>query len=414
MFLPTLYPTPWQKKMLWNAITALSLLVIAAVFVFTIYVATQILAFLQPLLLPVAVAGVIAYLLEPVVSWFARRKMPRLLAVVLVFGAFVLGGVLLFVGVVPSIYTESVKFSSDLPGYLERGWVAIDGFLENNLQKLPQLGGTPAQEESTTDSAKGRLQRYQDNPYVQQSLQYLKDQLPTLSQRIWTLVQTSLTGVFGVFGFLLGLLIVPIYLFFFLKESPRIAQTWSNYLPLRRSEFKDEVVTVLTEINGYLINFFRGQLVVALINGMLLAIGLSILGLQFGFLIGLVFAFCGIIPYVGYIICYIPALLVAFAQFNDLAHPLWVTIIFFLIIAQIDGLVTTPRIVGNSVGLHPMTVIISVFLWALVLGGLLGAILAIPLTATLKVLLQRYVWDRQRNIFFQDDIPTKDEIEIAT
>jgi predicted PurR-regulated permease PerM len=414
MFLPTLYPTPWQKKMLWNAITALSLLVIAAVFVFTLYVATQILAFLQPLLLPVAVAGVIAYLLEPVVSWLARRKMPRLLAVVIVFGAFVLGGVLLFVGVVPSIYTESVKFSSDLPGYLVRGWVAIDGFLENNLQKLPQLGGTPAQEESTADSAKGRLQRYQDNPYVQQSLQYLKDQLPTLSQRIWTLLQTSLTGVFGVFGFLLGLLIVPIYLFFFLKESPRIAQTWSNYLPLRRSEFKDEVVTVLTEINGYLINFFRGQLVVALINGMLLAVGLSILGLQFGFLIGLVFAFCGIIPYVGYIICYIPALLVAFAQFNDFAHPLWVTIIFFLIIAQIDGLVTTPRIVGNSVGLHPMTVIISVFLWALVLGGLLGAILAIPLTATLKVVLQRYVWDRQRNIFFDDDIPTKDEIEIAT
>jgi len=414
MFLPTLYPTPWQKKMLWNAITALSLLVIAAVFVFTLYVATQILAFLQPLLLPVAVAGVIAYLLEPVVSWLARRKMPRLLAVVLVFGAFVLSGVLAFVGVVPSIYTESVKFSADLPGYLERGWVTIDGLLESNLQKLPQLGGTPATEESTSDSGKGRLQRYQDNPYVQQSLQYLKDQLPTLSQRMWTLVQTSLTGVFGVFGFLLGLLIVPIYLFFFLKESPRIAQTWSNYLPLRRSEFKDEVVTVLTEINGYLINFFRGQLVVALINGTLLAIGLSILGLQFGFLIGLLFAFFGIIPYVGYIVCYIPALLVAFAQFNDWVHPLWVTIIFFLIIAQIDGLVTTPRIVGNSVGLHPMTVIISVFLWALVLGGLLGAILAIPLTATLKVLLHRYVWDRQRNIFFQDDIPTKDEIEIAT
>ena len=95
-------------------------------------------------------------------------------------------------------------------------------------------------------------------------------------------------------------------------------------------------------------------------------------------------------------------------------HPLWVTIIFFLIVAQIDGLVTTPRIVGNSVGLHPMTVIMSVFLWTLVLGGLLGAVLAIPLTATLKVLLHRYVWDRQRNIFFQDDISSKDEIEIAT
>jgi predicted PurR-regulated permease PerM len=89
-----LYPTPWQKKMLWNAITSLSLLAIAAVVVFTLYVATQILAFLQPLLLPVAVSGVFAYLLEPVVSRLARKKVPRLLAVIIVFGAFVLGAAL--------------------------------------------------------------------------------------------------------------------------------------------------------------------------------------------------------------------------------------------------------------------------------------------------------------------------------
>jgi predicted PurR-regulated permease PerM len=425
MFLLILYPTPWQKKMLWNAITSLSLLVIAGIVVFTLYVTTQILAFLQPLILPVAVAGVFTYLLEPLVTWLARRKLPRLLAVVIVFGAFLLGAVLLVVGVVPSIYTESVKFSSALPGYLERGWGALDGFLEQNLEKLPQLGGKPSPtpesepQPAQPDSSGNQnpnvgLARYQDNPYVQQSLQYLKDQLPSLVQRSWAFIQTSLTGVFGAFGYMFGLLIIPIYLFFFLKESPRIAESWSNYLPLRRSEFKDEVVSVLTEINGYLINFFRGQVVVALINGVLLAIGLSILGLQFGFLIGLGFAFFGIMPYAGYIICYIPAVLIAFAQFNDWVHPLWVTIIFFLIVAQIDGLVTTPRIVGNSVGLHPMTVIISVFLWTLVLGGLLGAVLAIPLTATLKVLLHRYVWDRQRNIFFQDDISTKDEIEIAT
>jgi predicted PurR-regulated permease PerM len=110
-----LYPTPWQKKMLWNAITSLSLLAIAAVVVFTLYVATQILAFLQPLLLPVAVSGVFAYLLEPVVSWLARKKVPRLLAVIIVFGAFVLGASLLAVGVIPSLYTESVKFSSAGP-----------------------------------------------------------------------------------------------------------------------------------------------------------------------------------------------------------------------------------------------------------------------------------------------------------
>jgi predicted PurR-regulated permease PerM len=420
-----LYPTPWQKKTLWNAITSISLLVIAAIVVFAIYVATRILTFLQPFLLPVAIAAVLAFLLEPVVSWLARRRLPRLLAVSIVFGAFVLGAVLLVVGAVPSIYSESVKFSSALPAYLEKGWSALDGFLQHNLETFPQLGAKPSPSSGTETQGRGGaeeskasdagLARYQNNPYVQQSLQYLREQLPSLVQRTWAFAQTSLTGVFGVFGFLFGLLVIPIYLFFFLKESPHIAATWSNYLPLRRSEFRDEVVTVLSQINGYLINFFRGQLVVALINGTLLAIGLSILGLQFGFLIGLGFAFFGIIPYVGYIICYIPAILIAFAQFNDWIHPLWVTIIFFLIVAQIDGLVTTPRIVGTSVGLHPMTVIVSVFLWTLVLGGLLGAILAIPLTATLKVLLQRYVWDRQRSIFFQDDLATKsDEIEIAT
>ena len=398
---------------------------IAAIIVFAIYVATRILTFLQPFLLPVAVAAVLAFLLEPVVSWLARRRLPRLQAVTIVFGAFVSGAVLVVVVVVPSIYSESAKFSSTLPAYLVKGWGALDSFLQHNLETFPQLGAKPSPSPETEPQA-GRgadqskasdtgLARYQNNIYFQQSLQYLQEQLPSLVQRTWAFVQTSLTGVFGVFGYLFGLLVIPIYLFFFLKESPRITASWSNYLPLRRSEFKDELVTVLSQINGYLINFFRGQLVVALINGVLLAIGLSILGLQFGFLIGLGFTFFGIIPYVGYIVCYIPAILIAFVQFNDWIHPLWVTIIFFLIVAQIDGLVTTPRIVGNSVGLHPMTVIVSVFLWTLVLGGLLGAILAIPLTATLKVLLQRYVWDRQRSIFFQDDLATKsDEIEIAT
>ena len=420
-----MYPTPWQKKTLWNAITSLSLLVIASIFVFAIYVATRILTFLQPFLLPVAVAAVLAFLLEPVVNWLTRRRLPRLLAVIIVFGTFVLGAALLMVGVIPAIYSEGVKFSSTLPAYVEKGWGTLDGFLQHPIENLPQLGigsssssgsKTPGRSETAeSKSTDTGFARYRDNPYVQQSLQYLREQLPSLFQRSWAFVQSSLTGVFGVFGFLFGLLVIPIYLFFFLKESPRIASSWSNYLPLRRSEFKDEVVSVLSEINGYLINFFRGQLVVALINGILLAIGLSILGLQFGFLIGLGLAFFGIIPYVGYIICYIPAILIAFAQFNDWTHPVWVTVIFFLIVAQIDGLVTTPRIVGTSVGLHPMTVIVSVFLWTLVLGGLLGAILAIPLTATLKVLLQRYVWDRQRSIFFQDDIvPKNDEIEIAT
>jgi predicted PurR-regulated permease PerM len=387
-----------------------------------VYVASRVLLFLQPLLLPVAAAGVLAYLLEPLVTWLARRRVPRLVAVIIVFALFISSGALLVVGIGPNIYNESVKFSTALPGYLERSWASLDDFLRQNLEKLPQIGPHPATPAPSPGSSPAGSEseglpqlRLEDNPWVQQSLQYLRDQMPGVAQRTGQFLQTSLSGVFGAFGFLFGLFMVPVYLFFFLKESPTIAHSWSRYLPLRKSEFRDELVVVLTEINSYLINFFRGQLVVSMIDGVLTAIGLSVLGLQFGFLIGLFLAIAGLIPWVGFAICYIPAVIIAFVQFNDLAHPIWVTVIFF-IVQQIDGMVVAPRIVGNSVGLHPMTVIMSVFFWTLVLGGLLGAVLAIPLTATVKVLMNRYVWVRQRSIFFDDNSPKGEdsEIEIAT
>ena len=375
--------------------------------IFTVFVASRVILFIQPLLLPVETAGVLAYLLEPFVTWLARRGLPRLAAVIIVFALFITGGSLLLLVIGPNIYSETVKFSAALPSYFERSWSSLDWFFRQNLERLPQIGPRNLNPTATPS--------LQDSPWLQQILQYFQEQLPTVAQRTWAFVQSSLTGVFGVFGFVFGLFMVPVYLFFFLKESPTIAHTWSRYLPLRKSEFKDELVIVLTEINAYLINFFRGQLVVSMIDGVLTAICLSILGLQFGFIIGLFLAIIGIIPWVGLTICYISALVISFVQFNDLAHPIWVSVIFF-IVQQIDGMVVAPRIVGNSVGLHPMTVIVSVFFWTLVLGGLLGALLAIPLTATVKVLMKRYVWERQRSIFF-DSGPTKgedSEIEIAT
>ena len=213
---------------------------IAAVIFLTVLVATRTVLFLQPLLVPFAIAGVLSYLLEPVVSWLARRGLPRIIAVIIVFAVFVLGGSLLFIGIGPSVSYESQKFFTALPGYLERSWGLFDDYLEHSLTKIPQLGprqpdttpapGAPPDSISSPGPATSPIpssafDRYRDNPYVQQSLQYLKDQLPALAQQTWTFIQTSLTGAFGVFGYLFGLFIVPIYLFFFLKESPRIASS---------------------------------------------------------------------------------------------------------------------------------------------------------------------------------------------
>jgi predicted PurR-regulated permease PerM len=157
---------------------------------------------------------------------------------------------------------------------------------------------------------------------------------------------------------------------------------------------KDEVAAVLMQINGYVIAYFRSQLLVCLIDGFLIGAALFCVGLNFAPLVGLLVVILTMIPYIGIIICWVPAVLLAAVQWGDWWHPVLVTLVF-LIVQNLEGMFIAPRIVGNSVGLHPMTVIVSIFVWGLLIGGLLGPLLAVPLTATVKVLLARYVWRRR-------------------
>jgi predicted PurR-regulated permease PerM len=217
--------------------------------------------------------------------------------------------------------------------------------------------------------------------------------VPDLALESGKFLQRSLGGFLGGVWIFLSMILVPIFLFFFLKESPAIANNWSQYLPMRASPLKSEIVSLVGEINSYLVSFFRGQLIVSMIDGVLIATALLVMGLDFAILIGLMVGVLGLIPYLGMMITWIPAVIIAGTQFQDWAHPIWVTVIF-IVANNIDGMVIAPKIVGDSVGLHPLTVILSVLAWSLILGGLLGALLAVPLTATLKVLLKRYFWDK--------------------
>ncbi|MEC7856472.1 MAG: AI-2E family transporter, partial [Verrucomicrobiota bacterium] len=120
---------------------------------------------------------------------------------------------------------------------------------------------------------------------------------------------------------------------------------------------------------------------------------LMLLGLDYALVIGVSLAIFGVIPFVGFIITAIPALLIAAGQDGG-PGPLWVLIVF-IAVQQFDGFFIQPKIVGESVGLHPLTVIFSVLCWSLLIGGILGALLAVPLTASIKVLFRRYVWENK-------------------
>jgi predicted PurR-regulated permease PerM len=425
------YPTPWQRKTMWTALTALFVVLLIAIVAAVVWIGANVIAFLQPILIPVAIAVILSYLLDPLVTRLENRGWGRATAILTLFTIACLALAALLVWLVPMISMQSANVARELPNYTQKArdqlvdviyrWdrrfgVMSGGHGRNSAANTlinwllatptpatrpsppaPRSAATPApapQNTETISAAQPRLtnaERERIQQWVQQQMPKLERQLPYLSSKLWVLVRNSIGGFLGATGFLLSLVMVPIYLFFLLKERPAISRRWKEYLPLRASPLKDEVAAVLTQINNYVIAYFRGQLLVCLVDGILIGTALTIFGLNFAPLIGCLVVILTMIPYIGIVLCWIPAVLIAVAQYGDWTHPLIVTAIFF-IIQNLEGMFYAPRIVGNSVGLHPMTVIVSIFVWGLLIGGLLGPLLAVPLTATIKVLLARYVW----------------------
>jgi predicted PurR-regulated permease PerM len=383
------HPTPFQHKFFWAAVTALSFLAIAAVVTLVGSIIVKGISFLQPVLIPVAVAAILAFLLEPVVKFSMRLRLSRLASIVIVYVAFACFFLGLIIYIAPPVYRQSLALAQNFPSYMTKTEALATSTL-NQLQKLAEFDPFDAKQEP--HSASDQMTVIVRDA-IKEAGTWIQQKFPDLAVEAGRFVQRSLGGFLGVFGFLLSMILVPIFLFFFLRDSASIADNWSRYLPMRASPLKSEIVSLVGEINSYLISFFRGQLIVSLIDGVMIAVALLFLGLDFAILIGIMVGVLGLIPYLGMMICYIPAVIIAAAQFGDLMHPLLVTLIFILA-NNIDGIFIAPKIVGESVGLHPLTVIFSVLAWSLILGGLLGAILAVPLTATLKVLLKRYFWDR--------------------
>ena len=456
----TRYPAEWQQKAIWAAISALAISFLIFVFIAVVWIMANVISFLQPILIPVAIAAILAYLLDPVVTRMAAGGLGRTKSIILLFA--IAGLALAAVGtwLVPAIGMQSNNFVKELPQYTVKArdqvveWIyryeqtfgttsksrakATSGIVNwllgstpaptlkpspkptaapEEAAPVPSPSATPLLEEIAPAPSKlGEPERHRIQDLVEKQLPNLEGQLPNLTEKVWGIIKKSIGGFLGVTGFLLSLIMVPIYLFFLLKQRPAIQSRWKDYLPLRQSRLKDEVAEVLLQINSYIIAYFRGQLLVCLVDGILIGATLSFLpppGLNFAVLIGCLVAILTMIPYLGIIVCWIPAVLIAVAQWGDFTHPLLVTLIF-IVIQNLEGLFYAPRIVGNSVGLHPMTVIVSIFVWGLLIGGLLGPILAVPLTATIKVLLARYVWGerlRKETMEAIEEVPVVQEAE---
>ncbi len=366
-------PTERQARILWLSLTSLGVGIMIALAGAILLGFGWVVQQLSSVLLPLAVAGILAFLLDPVVDFFQRRKMSRVGAIILVF-LLVVGTVLVLLAtIVPQIVVELADLAKNVPGLWDKA----------------------------VERVKEWMQKISENPEWQARINAATAALEERAAEIGTLVATKLPIISSwlfeklgraasLVGLLVGFALVPVYLFYFLLEKRGITGNWTQYVPIQESAAKRELVFFINSVSDALVVFFRGQVLVAMCVGTLTAIGFTLIGLNYGLLLGVMTGILGIIPYLGVMMSFIPAVIIGIVQFGDWRVGLVVGV--FVIVQFLEGLVISPKIIGDRVGLHPLTIIIAVITGTTLLGGVVGGILAIPITAVLRALMFRYVW----------------------
>ena len=407
-------PTQRQARLIWLALTGLAIAILIALAVALLWGLSRVVQILSPVLWPLAIAGIIACLLDPAVDLIERKGATRPRAIAAVFGIALLVVAALFGSIVPQLVNETGQLADRIPAYAARLTERVEFWISHPppwVQKLIERESnpatTPARAVSTNENVpllttNGSPANAVAQPAPEQGLLEAAlgtGKLQTAAGWLAGVLRRAGVWLFGHvaswFGILAGLALIPVYTFYFLLEKRGISSRWTDYLPVSDSAFKTELVFILNSINNYLIAFFRGQVLVAICDGILYGIGFLIIGLPYALLIGASAIVLTIIPFLGAIIICLTALMIALVQFGDWLHPLLVLAVF-AVVQTLEGLLISPKIMGGRVGLHPVTIIIAVMAGTTLLGGLLGGILAIPLTAALRVVMFRYVWKRPK------------------
>jgi len=419
------WPTNRQRRILWTALTALAATSLLAVAALVFFGFITFLSWSYPILLPVGLAVIIALVLEPVVAFAQKRGLERATATLLVCLLTVIGFLLFWAFLLPPLVNQAGGFFKSLPGVLNSGVAKLDASLASPPEKSP-LELRPAPPAPVLPAATNQLAITE--PPANQTLEFpiaapeagtpendhselqawLKTNLPAIEETIQKksadLVYSAMGPVGQAFGFLLGFGFVPIYVYYFLADQDRIANHWHELVPLRRSSLRDEVVSVIAEINASLVSYFRGQIVVAGCNGVLTFIGLWAIGIPYSLVLGIMTGALSIVPFLGIISSIIPALLLGFLSAKADPTLQWLRPVLvlgvFATVQMTESMFITPRVQSHSTGLHPLAIILGILFWSMLLPGLLGPIVAVPLTCAVVVLLRRYVWQEKRQTEF--------------
>jgi predicted PurR-regulated permease PerM len=319
---------------------------------------------LRPVLFPFLLSAVLAYVCLPLVHWLDRRRLPRTVSVVIVL-SLVLGALALLFGIVmPLLVREITTLVGQVPAWLDTLDQRVAPWINERLGTDLKL----------------------DLDAMVQTLRELLASSENVGSRVLTSLKLGGLGLLGLFA---NLVLVPIVMFFLMRDWERILDRAERLVPRR---WQAETLAFAREADHTLGQYLHGQVLVLLVMSVLYTAGLWATGLEAYLPIGIVTGLLTFVPYVGASVGFVLATLAAFMQFGEFGPVAWVWAVFFIGQA-LEGNFITPKLVGGAIGLHPVVVIFALLAFGQ-LFGFTGLLLALPASAVLAVgvrhLLRRY------------------------
>ena len=334
-----------ERKKIW--LFSLTVLLAAGVLIFMYQIRT--------ILTPFILAIIFAYILLPGIQSLVKRRIPVSLAILIIYLSVAAVVAVLILYVFPEVFAELNRFAETVPQYTTQ------------IQKWL-----------------GRLNEVYSRFNIPEGIRQVIDESILLVEK--TLIQAARNvaqGIIGLVGHILSIVIVPVLTFYLLKDHELICKKIISFLP---PGYRTELLTLWTRINLVLRKFIRGHLSVACIVGTMTGLGLALVGVDYAVTLGFVAGAADIIPYFGPIIGAVPAVCLALLQSKKLAIKV---ILVMFIVQQLENSIISPKIIGGSVGIHPLAII-----FVLLLGGyffgVVGMLFAVPLAVVLRVVINYF------------------------
>ena len=378
----------WENQHIQRLIFLLLLFLVIWVFAQIAYIFQPIATFFRFFAFPIIGTGIFYYLLSPMVIRLSKRGVNRHLSIWIIYIVVTLLLVWGIATIVPIVQRQTTAFIDNLPDYIE----SMDQML-NRIPFLPDL------EEVFPDTAKNV-----------QSIDY-----NNLYKQFQPIVSSTFGGLGSVIGTVstvaAGLVTIPILLYYMLLEGYKLLPVVTNFIP---NKYRQTWKTIFYQSHYQIGRYIRGQIIVAIIVGIMFSIGYTIIGLDYAISLGVLAMFLNVIPYLGSVISAVPALIIGL-----ITSPfMFVKVAIVLMVENvIEGRFVQPQILGSNLEIHPITILV-VLLGAGRLFGLTGVILAVPAYAVLKVIFtELFEIFRKNSSLYQESesssIPGPDEAQVA-